>query len=111
MNVSIKRSEIDIWHRMANNKSDQPKPIIGRFRSYNAKRDLYAARKHLRGIDPGECFEGREKIYINENLTRYRRDLFAKARRQKKKINIGIVHGLSMASSLLKRLKMVSQSA
>ena len=85
MNVSIKRSEIDIWHRMANNKSDQPKPIIGRFRSYNAKRDLYAARKHLRGIDPGECFEGREKIYINENLTRYRRDLFAKARRQKKK--------------------------
>ena len=58
LNLSIDRNEIDICHRMANNNSDQPKSIIERFRSYNAKRDLYAARKHLRGIDPGECFQG-----------------------------------------------------
>ena len=70
LNLRIERIEIDICHRMANSNSDHPKPIIERFRSYNANRVLYAARKHLRGIDPGECFQGTEKIYINENISR-----------------------------------------
>ena len=84
LNVNIQRSEIDICHRTASNNSGKPRPIIVRFRSYNAKRYLYAARKHLRGMDPGEHFGGTEKIYINENLTRYRRDLFAKVRKYKR---------------------------
>ena len=87
MNVSIKRSETDIWHRMANNKSDQPKPIIGRFRSYNAraKRDLYAARKQLRGIDPGECFEGTERKYISMRTSPDIEDAYLLKREGKKR--------------------------
>ena len=84
LNVNIHRSEIDICHRMASNNSDKPRPIIVRFRSYSAKREFYAARKHLRDIELGEHFAGTDKIYINENLTRYRKDLFAKVRKHKK---------------------------
>ena len=84
LNVNIHRSEIDICHRMGNYNQDKPRPIIVRFRSYNTKRELYAARKLLRGMDAGEHFAGPGKIYINENLTRYRKDLFAKVRKYKK---------------------------
>ena len=83
-NANIHRSDINICHRMASNNSDKPRPIIVRFRSYSAKRELYAARKHLRDIELGEHFAGTDKIYINENLTRYRKDLFAKVRKHKK---------------------------
>ena len=35
-------------------------------------------------MDAGEHFAGTDKIYINENLTRYREDLFDKVRKYKK---------------------------
>jgi len=47
---------------MAGDIPDQPKTIIVRFQSYNAKSNLYASCKHLGGMDPGEYFAGTEKI-------------------------------------------------
>ena len=80
LNVAIREDDIDICHRLqVRNDASKPRPIIVRFKSYKAKKELYAARKHLRN----QTFNG-EIVYINENLTRMRRELFASAWRRKK---------------------------
>ena len=61
-----------------------PRPIIVRFKSYRAKSELYKSKKHLRSVSLNNYFHGAEAAYINENLTNYRRELFAKVRKFKK---------------------------
>ena len=85
LNVHIVNNEIDICHRMATRRSNGgPRPIIVRFRSYRAKSELYKSKKHLRSVSLNNCFHDAEAAYINENLTSYKRELFAKVRKFKK---------------------------
>ena len=83
LNVNLTRSDIDIVHRM-NVKS---RPIIVRFANYNAKSQLYKARLHLRSASSQDLGPG--KIYINENLTEWRAELFKEVRKVRKKYNNG----------------------
>ena len=88
LNVHIANNDIDICHRVATRRSSgDPRPIIVRFRSYRAKSELYKARKHLKSASLSNYFHNTEAVYINENLTNYRRDLFAKVRKFKKNNN------------------------
>ena len=89
LNVHIANNDIDICHRVATRRSSgDPRPIIVlRFRSYRAKSELYKARKHLKSVSLSNYFHNTEAVYINENLTNYRRDLFAKVRKFKKNNN------------------------
>ena len=87
VNVHITDNDIDICHRMSSRRPDAPKPIIVRFQSYRAKSELYKARKHLKSVSLKNFFNNTDAVYINENLTNYRRDLFAKARKFKKDHN------------------------
>jgi len=88
LNVHIVNNDIDICHRVATRRSNgDPRPIIVRFRSYRAKSELYKARKHLKSASLSNYFQNTEAVYINENLTNYRRDLFAKVRKFKKNNN------------------------
>ena len=67
-----------------NTKSkDKPRPIIGRFSNYSAKSKLYKARLNLQNADLQD--EGAQKIFINENLTAWRAELFKEARKVKKR--------------------------
>ena len=84
VNVHITNNDIDICHRMSTRRTDIHKPIIVRFKSYKAKSELYKARKHLRSVSLNNYFRNTDAVYINENLTTYRRDLFAKVRKVKK---------------------------
>ena len=62
-----------------------PGPIIVRFKSYRAKKELYGTRKNLKNQNlHGRIFQGAGIVYINENLTRMRCELFAKVWRRKK---------------------------
>ena len=71
-----------------NTKSkNQPRPIIVRFSSYNAKNQLYKARIKLRNLFSQALGPG--KIYINENLTSWRAELFREVRKVKKKYQNG----------------------
>ena len=79
LNIHIVNNDIDICHRMAMRRSNGgPRPIIVRFRSYRAKSNLYKSKKHLRSVSLNNYF------HINENLTNYRHELFAKVRKFKK---------------------------
>ena len=74
LDVNLTRGNIDIVHRMNVKSKNQPRPIIIRFTSYNAKSLLYKARLHLRTIFSQDLGPG--KIYINENLLEWRAELF-----------------------------------
>ena len=88
LNVHIANSDIDICHRMATRRPNGgPRPIIVRFKSYRAKGELYKAKKHLKSVSLSNYYHNTEAVYINENLTNYRRELFAKVRKFKKNNN------------------------
>ena len=85
LNVHISNNDIDICHRMATRRTNgDPRPIIVRFISYRAKNELYRARKLLKSVSLNNYFHNKKAVYINENLTSYRRDLFAKVRKFRK---------------------------
>ena len=85
LNVHIVNNDIDICHRMATRRSNGgPRPIIVRFRSYRAKNELYKSKKYLKSVSLNNYFHNAGAVYINENLTNYRRELFAKVRKVKK---------------------------
>ena len=85
LNVTIRGDDIDICHRLFTGRNrSKPKPIIVRFKSYRAKKELYGARKSLKNKNLNQIFQGAGIVYINENLTRMRRELFAEVWRRKK---------------------------
>lgn len=85
LNVKIRRDDIDICHRMFTGKNrSKPRPIIVRFKSYRTKKELYGVRKSLKNQNMSHIFQGADIVYINENLTRMRRELFANVWRRKK---------------------------
>ena len=84
MDVNLTRGGLDIVHRINVKSKNQPRPIIVRFTSYNA-RVLYKARLHLRNVSSQDLGPG--KIYINENLTEWRAELFKEVTKLRKKYN------------------------
>ena len=89
LQVNLTPGDIDIVHRMNTKSKDKPRPIIARFSNYNAKSKLYKARLNLRNMDLHMEDVGAEKIFINENLTAWRAELFKEARKVKKKYHNG----------------------
>ena len=85
LNVTIRRDDIDICHRMFTGRNaSKPRPIIVRIKSYRTKKELYGARKSLKNQNMSQIFQDAGIVYINENLTRMRSQLFAKVWKRKK---------------------------
>ena len=88
MSVDVTTQDIDIVHRLFRN-SQAIKPIIVRFTLYKKRREFHKGRFHLKetniteitGIAQGYA-DGR--IFVNKNLTQYRQEVLAKARKMKK---------------------------
>ena len=87
LEVNLTRGDIDIAHRMKTKSKSKPRPIIVRFSNYNAKSQLYKARINLRNVTLQDL--GAEKIFINENLTTWRAELFKEVRKVRKKYHNG----------------------
>ena len=88
INVDIKPEDIEISHKL---KRKTTKPVIVKFVSHKVKSLLYITRTKLKNVKtsdvfPSYAFASREdqRIFINENLTNYRRELFWKANKMKK---------------------------
>ena len=77
--VNISRDDVDIVHRLKRKTNGAPRPIIVRFSNYRAKNELYRARLNLKKINLQEL--NADKIFINENLTPWRANLFREARK------------------------------
>ena len=82
LNVNLEPEDIDIAHRMKKGNT-RPRPIIVRFTNYYSRNRLYMNRKKLRRANFEGFIEGADRIYINENLTALRSQLFKKVREKK----------------------------
>ena len=88
LKVNVKREDIDICHRIKRKKT---RPIIARFVSHKVKRALYKQRVQLKNISFSQLFPSASaaarassnRIFINENLTTYRRNLVRLANEKK----------------------------
>ena len=93
-NVDLSLDQISTSHRLpvkpkrpSNNEnvSPAPPPIIVRFISRNVRNTLYVNRQNLRQADfKTFSVEGTSSVYVNENLTRYRKKLFWSAKQKVK---------------------------
>ena len=88
INVDIKPEDIEISHKL---KRKTSKPVIVKFVSHKVKSLLYKARTKLKNVKTSDVFpsyafasQEHQRIFINENLTNYRRELFWKANKMKK---------------------------
>ena len=89
LNVDINPNDVEISHKLHRKGI---KPIIVKFQSHKVKSRMYKERaklKHVRVADlyPGSTAATRvesERIYLNENLTSYRRDILKQANQKRK---------------------------
>ena len=89
INVHIKSEDIEISHKL---KRKTAKSIIVKFVSHKVKPLPYKARTKLKNVKTSDIFpnhafssrEDQQRIFINENLTNYGRELFRKANKLKK---------------------------
>ena len=65
------------------NASKLRQVIVG-FKSYRTKKELYGVRESLKNQNMSHTFQGSGIVYINENLTRMRRQLFVNVWKRRK---------------------------
>ena len=87
--VELIPENIEISHRLYRKKG--PKPIIAKFCSHKVKTKVYKARVNLKNITLSSIFQryaasaqGNQRIFVNENLTRYRGEMMKLAIKKRK---------------------------
>jgi hypothetical protein len=93
MGCDLEPSDIDRVHRVGPASIGQPRPIIVKFTSYQARRKVMQNKQSLKNKgthdDPNASFEeDGDIIFINEDLTKHRANLLWRARQLKKKKKI-----------------------
>ncbi|CAH3134571.1 unnamed protein product, partial [Porites lobata] len=83
LNITVEPEDIEISHKI-----NKGKAIIAKFVNHKAKARLYKERTKLKGVRlhdlfPGYPSSGNRRIYLNENLTPYRRELVEEANKRK----------------------------
>ena len=89
LNVDVKSEDVEISHKL-NRKG--VKPIIVKFQSHKVKSSLYKERAKLKHVRVSDLFPyssaatrvESERIYLNENLTSYRRGILKEANQKRK---------------------------
>jgi len=93
LDVQVKPDDIGICHRVKRKKSS---PIIVRFVSHKVKSSLYKQRVRLRNVQFTDIFLDAtaadrvqaSKVYIDENLTAFPRELVGKANAKKEELSL-----------------------
>ena len=87
MNVNLTSRDVDIAHRMNVKSKKQPDPSSSALQITPQRVNYTVARLHLRSVFSQDLGPG--KIYINENLTEWRAELFKEVRKVRRKYNNG----------------------
>ena len=83
LNITVEPEDIEVSHKI-----NKGKAIIAKFVNHKAKARLYKERTNqkdvrLHDLFPGYPSSGNSRIYLNENLTPYRRELVEEANKRK----------------------------
>lgn len=82
LSLSITEHDISTVHRLPSSANNPNGPVIVNFASRRARNDVYNARKLLRSTAQyGQAGQPKERIYINEHLTRSSARLYAAVRK------------------------------
>ena len=84
---TVKADDIDIAHRIGKPKEGdrRPRPVIVRFNNRRARNAVYDERRKLKDFTIKDLgFQGRDRIYINENLISSTRELLGEANKARK---------------------------
>ena len=89
LDVAVRPEDIEISHKL---NRDGVKPIIVKFVSHKTKTSLYKQRTKLKNFTVSDIFPSSSAathaqskgIFINENLTSYRRELLKEANKKRK---------------------------
>ena len=84
LNITVEPEDIEICHKLRRGKG-----IIAKFVSHKTKSSLYKKRTQLKNVKIKDLFPGypsttQRGIFINENLTTYRRRLLEEANRRRR---------------------------
>lgn len=90
LHVNLQSDDIEISHKLKGREGKRP--IMAKFCSHKTKSKLYKERTKLRSVKIADIFpsyaqaieSNQDRIYINENLTSYRREVLKEANRRKK---------------------------
>jgi len=82
LHINLEPEDIDIAHRMKKGNM-RPRPIMPRFTNNYSMNRLHRNRTKLHKVNVGRFIEGVDRVYINENLTALRSELFKKVRDKK----------------------------
>ena len=90
LHVNIQSDDIEISHKLKGKEGKRP--IIVKFCSHKSKSMLYKQRIKLRNVKIADIFpsytaateSNQDRIYINENLTPYRKDVLKEANQRKR---------------------------
>ena len=114
LDVPITADDVDISHKL-NGKGE--KSILVKFTSHKAKTKLYKKRAGLKHVKIADLYpeasaatrvEGK-KIFVNENLTSFRRDLVKKKPMRKEWTDCCLAYGPLTGKYLLKLRLMADQ--
>ena len=91
LNVNVNSSDIEISHKIKR-RGNNSSPIIVKFISHKLKTSLYKERVNLRNVKVSDMFPSysnavraeETRIFLNENLTDYRRGLVSRASKMKR---------------------------
>ena len=124
MGVSLESADIDVAHRLFKSRMDHTPCIIVRFRSRSARDAYFFKKSELKsirikdlGFDSSTLVNGQShgKIYINESLSVFSKQLFKAARESCQKygyescfVNSGIIY--AKKNKLSNKIKIISYS-
>ena len=91
LNVNVNPSDIEITHKLKR-RGNNSNPVIVKFISHKMKTSLYKERVELRNAKVSDVFPGysnaaraeQPRIFLNENLTNYRRGLVSRGSKMKR---------------------------
>ena len=82
LNITVEPEDIEISHKISKGKA-----IIAKFVNHKVKARLYKERTKLKDVRLHYLFpgypSGNRRIYLNENLTSYKRELIEEANKRK----------------------------
>ena len=82
MDLATQPADIDRIHRLGKKKSNgQPRPVLVKFATYRQRNFVFKAKSRLKNYSGG-------RLFVNEDLTKERSNLFFSARKLKKEKKI-----------------------
>jgi hypothetical protein len=105
LSIDLSSADIEAAHRLRSNNKDRPPRIIVQFASRKKRNEfIESRRKPITNYDiTGRRSDGQDRVFINENLTSFNRELLWRAKVRQKEVGFKYVWWSRAGRVLAKR--------